>query len=145
MAASDTPLYRARRTVDFRDTDAAGIVHFSVFFQWMESAEHEFLRSLGLSVMPSKGSTVEELAVTWPRVSANCDYRSALRFEDAFEIDVFVDRIGNSSLTYRFEFLRDDESIATGKITAVCCRLLDGGHLEKVAVPDVIKSKLMGG
>ena len=36
--------YRTTRRVEFRDTDAAGIVHFSAFFFYMESVEHEFLR-----------------------------------------------------------------------------------------------------
>src|SRR3984893_8862096 len=43
--------YRTTRRVEFRDTDAAGIAHFSAFFFYMESVEHEFLRSLGLSVV----------------------------------------------------------------------------------------------
>ena len=38
-----------RRRVEFRDTDAAGIAHFSAFFFWMESAEHELLRAAGVA------------------------------------------------------------------------------------------------
>ena len=33
--------YTAEYRANFSDTDAAGIVHFSAFFFWMESAEHE--------------------------------------------------------------------------------------------------------
>ena len=36
--------FTTARRIEFRDTDAAGIVHFSAFFLWMESAEHELLR-----------------------------------------------------------------------------------------------------
>ena len=32
------------RRVEFRDTDTAGIAHFSVFFVWMEQAEHAVSR-----------------------------------------------------------------------------------------------------
>src|SRR5688572_30626127 len=42
--------YKTSRRIEFRDTDAAGIAHFSVFFTFMEEAEHEFLRHVGLSV-----------------------------------------------------------------------------------------------
>ena len=42
--------FKTRRRVEFRDTDAAGIVHFSAFFFWMESAEHELLRAAGVDV-----------------------------------------------------------------------------------------------
>ena len=44
-------LFRVKRRVEFADTDMAGIVHFSAFFVYMEQAEHELLRSLGLSVV----------------------------------------------------------------------------------------------
>src|SRR5213078_989612 len=43
-------VFRTTRRVEFADTDMAGIVHFANFFRYMESAEHEFLRSHGLSV-----------------------------------------------------------------------------------------------
>jgi len=39
--------FRTTRRVEFGDTDMAGIVHFARFFCFMESAEHEMLRSLG--------------------------------------------------------------------------------------------------
>ncbi len=44
-----TPFTTTRR-VEFGDTDMAGIMHFANFFRFMESAEIDFLQSLGLSV-----------------------------------------------------------------------------------------------
>ena len=38
------------RRVEFHETDAAGIAHFSSLLIFMEQAEHALLRSLGLSV-----------------------------------------------------------------------------------------------
>ena len=38
--------FRTRRRVEFVDTDMGGIVHFSRFFVFMETAEHEFLEAL---------------------------------------------------------------------------------------------------
>ena len=32
--------FHYRRRVEFCETDAAGIVHFSAYFQYMEQAEH---------------------------------------------------------------------------------------------------------
>jgi len=132
--------FRTVRRVEFRDTDAAGIVHFSAFFPMMESAEHEFLRSLGMSVMPS-GDDPERL--TWPRVAAACDYQGPARFEDLLQIDLTVDRVGRSSVTYRFQITTDGRSVATGRMTAVCCRLTAGGELSKVEVPASIRSRLL--
>jgi YbgC/YbaW family acyl-CoA thioester hydrolase len=140
-------LYSTTRVVEFRDTDAAGIVHFSAFFPMMESAEHEMLRSLGMSVMPPRRSVgnVHEPCVTWPRVSAKCDYVDAARFEDRLRIDVCVVRIGNSSIEYEFRFQRSDDgidqTIAVGRIVAVCCRLENSG-LSKVPISDADRQTL---
>ena len=50
------------RRVEFSDTDAAGIMHFVAFFRMMEQAEHELLRSVGLSVVMHEPSGKIELA-----------------------------------------------------------------------------------
>ena len=123
----------AKRRVEFRDTDAARIMHFSAYVTYMESAEHEFLRSLGLSVMPSEFNSSEH--VSWPRVSVNCDYQKPIRFEDEFEIQVSISRLGGKSVTYEFHFQKDGEPIAKGNITAVCCRISEG-KLDAIAIPE---------
>ncbi|MEM9366902.1 MAG: thioesterase family protein [Planctomycetota bacterium] len=132
-------VYRAERRVEFRDTDAAGIVHFSAFFPMMEAAEHEFLRSIGMTVMPPPDA---DPRVTFPRVAAACDYMGPARFEDALTIDVSVERIGRSSISYRFDIRCDTRMIALGRLTVVCCHLTDGGTLTKVDVPDALRAAL---
>lgn len=130
--------FRTTRRVEFADTDAAGIMHFSGYFRLMEEAEHELLRSLGLSVLMR-----DELGpISWPRVRASCDYRAALRFEEVVEIAVSVARLGEKSVTYHFEFLRDGQPLASGEITAVCCRLEHGEPLRSMAIPTEIAAKL---
>ena len=54
------------RRVEFSETDLAGIMHFTNFYRWMEICEHEFLRSLGLSV----DMVDENGRFGWPRVKA---------------------------------------------------------------------------
>lgn len=130
--------FQTTRRVEFSHTDAAGIMHFASFFAMMESAEHEMLRDLGFSVMPPPGRSPR---LTWPRVSTSCDYRSAARFEDELAIAVTVERVGKTSVAYRFDFSREGESIATGKLVAVCCDLASG-HLVKTAIPDSIRQSL---
>jgi acyl-CoA thioester hydrolase len=130
--------YRTTRRVEFRDTDAAGIAHFSAFFFYMESVEHEFLRSLGLSVLGE-----DEIGpISWPRVSASCDYQSAVRFEDVLDISLRVARLGEKSVTYEFDFVCAGRQIATGKTVAVCCRFPPGGSPESVPIPATIAAKL---
>ena len=70
--------FKAIRRVEFADTDMAGIMHYSNFFRFMETAEHAFFRSLGLSIFPRRSDP----PVGWPRVHAECDFKRPLAFED---------------------------------------------------------------
>lgn len=125
-----TPFIHTRR-VEFRDTDTAGIVHFSNFFAYMEQAEHEMLRSVGLGVI----CEVDGEEISFPRVNAGCNYRQAIKFEEMIDVHVYVDRIGTKSVTYGFEFFRDSTLVADGTITVVCCYFKHGQRPESVATP----------
>jgi len=119
----------------------AGIVHFSVFFAYMEEAEHEFWRSLGLGIIQK----VDGMTISWPRVHAECDYRTAIRFEEVIDIEVSVIRIGSKSLTYGFQFSRENVPVADGQVTAVCCRFdhqIGRERPESIEIPTVIVEAL---
>src|SRR5512144_841498 len=109
--------FKVERRVEFHETDMAGLVHFSNFFRFMESAEHAFFRSLGFSVARSRNG----FEVCLPRVHAECDYAAPLRFEDEVLVRLLVERKGRRSLTYQFRFCRLDGSIpkevARGRLT----------------------------
>ncbi len=129
-----------RRRVEFVETDAAGIVHFSAFFVYMEQAEHDLLRHLGLNVFQD-----DELGrISWPRVSASCDYHGPARFEDELTIEVSIDRVGQKSVTYVHRMFCGDRAVATGRMTAVCCRLHPGQPPESIPIPAPIAAVLRG-
>ena len=130
--------FRTTRRVEFCDTDAAGIVHFARFFIYMETAEHEMLRSVGLSVMQPEG----DHHISWPRVSVSCDFQRPAKFDDVLTIEVAVASIGEKSVSYTFRFLRDDQLLATGKTTAVCCRIVHGQPPKSLVIPEEIRQKL---
>jgi YbgC/YbaW family acyl-CoA thioester hydrolase len=135
------PCFTTSRRVEFHDTDMAGIVHFANFFRYMESAEHEFLRSIGHDVHRVDGG----IASGWPRVSASCDYRRPARFGEVLVVRVFLDEIRRRSVRYRFEFDAPGGGprVADGMITAACVRLdqLSGG-IEAVAIPEELRRAL---
>jgi YbgC/YbaW family acyl-CoA thioester hydrolase len=130
--------FRTTRRVEFVDTDMAGIAHFSNFFRWMESAEVEFLRALGLSVKLEW----EGEPLGFPRVSAACDYTRPVRFQDVLEIAVTLESIGRKSLTYSFAFTSAGEAVARGRVSCVCCRVLADGGIESVEIPASLRARL---
>ena len=94
--------------------------------------------AVGLSVF----LTDDAGTLTWPRVAARCDYRQPIRFEETLQIEVRVARLGTKSVTYDFQFLGPEGLLASGEMTAVCCRVLPAGALESIAVPEFIRQKL---
>jgi acyl-CoA thioester hydrolase len=130
--------YRSKRRIEFADTDMAGIVHFSRFFVFMEAAEHEYWRHLGLSVHLERDGDI----ISWPRMSASCDYRRPARFEDELDIDLRIERQGGKTLTYQFEFFNGDELLARGQLKTICCICNPGEDMRAVPIPDYITAKI---
>lgn len=109
----DQPLHRQRIEVAFGDTDASGWMHFPNIFHYFEAAEHAFLRSRGLLVFARDQGG-------WPRVNVTCDYQRPLLCGDVVEVQLAIDRIGASSLTWRFEVVSaSGETAAAGSVTTV--------------------------
>lgn len=129
--------FSAVHRVQFSETDAAGIVHFSNYFKWMEEVEHAFFRSIGFSVQLRHGGR----EIGWPRVSVGCDYEGPARFEDEIELRMSIGRVGEKSLSYKVEFINGGKRIATGHSTSVCCEMGEEG-MKAIRIPEEIRAKL---
>lgn len=130
--------FYTKRRIEFADTDMAGIVHFSRFFVFMETAEHEFLRSLGTSVV----TKLDNMQIGWPRLAASCEYLHPAKFEEVLDIRVAVARKGNKSMTYQFEFRRCETLIARGQMSSACCLVGAEGKLKAIPIPDFLATQL---
>ena len=126
------------RRVEFMDTDMAGIVHFTAFFRYMETAEHELFRSMGLSIAEQR----KDRQLGWPRVSCRFDFKNALRFPDEFEVHMSVTKVGRRSVTYEAKIVRDGILLANGQSTSTCCRMDPAGILHPIDIPSDIAEKL---
>lgn len=143
--------FKTTRRVAFRETDAAGIVHFANFFVWMEDTEHAFFRSLGFSIHEG----TEGHHVGWPRVGARCEFSAPLNFEDEIEVHLIVKEKRRKSLTYQFVIskLKGDsdngmrsekrDEAARGELTVVCVAWDEiTKKMKAVAIPEEISSKI---
>ncbi len=132
--------FKLTRRVEFAETDMAGIVHFSNFFRMMEATEHAFFRSLGFSIHAHEAGKT----VGWPRVSASCDYRKPLRFEEEVEIHLLVAEVRSRSLRYLFIFRNvDGVEVARGRMAAVCATVdKSTGQLVPLAIPESLRQQI---
>ena len=99
-----------RRRVEWMDTDAAGIWHHSAVIRWAEDAEAQLHRNLGI-VDRTFGST--------PRVNVEYNFGTPLRFGDEVDVSLFVESIGETSITYGVKVERNGETLATGRTVTV--------------------------
>ena len=132
--------FKVERRVEFSETDMAGIVHYSNFFKYMETAEHAFYRSLGTSVVMQH----VDPPLGWPRVRAECDYFKPLRFEDLIEVHMLVKEKKPKALTYVFRFYKLNgtrEEVARGSLTVVCVSHQDGG-MRAVEMPPALGDQI---
>jgi acyl-CoA thioester hydrolase len=134
------PTFVLTHRVQFSETDAAGVVHFSNYGRWLEEVEHAYFRACGLSVQMRHGRR----EIGWPRVAVACQYAAPARFEDEVELHFRIQTLGSRSLTYRVQFVIGGRPIATGEVTSVCCRLGPGG-MKAITIPPAIRRKLTRG
>ena len=92
-----TPSGTYRGRVEWIDTDAAGIYHNTSVVRYVEAAEAELMRRLGLDgYFPSA-----------PRVRYEVSFEAPLRFGDPIVAMVRVADTGRTSMTFAFEVWRD--------------------------------------
>jgi len=123
-------MFKVKYRVSFVETDSAGIVHFSNYFRYFERAEEELYNSIGRNL--DFVSLMKKYGYTLPRVEAHCKYFSPLRFNDVFEVRIWVEEVKEKSIKYGFEIY----NITTDKLSARGYVVVVAANLEKgVSVP----------
>ena len=133
-----------RRTVEFADTDMAGIVYFTHFLRYAATAEQEWLRALGVRFLAEDGT----LAGGWPRVEASCRYRASARWQDELRVALRVREVRHNGFSYDFWILSQrtpaGEVLAEG-FCAVAHVALDPatGQRQKTPLPEELRRRLL--
>jgi YbgC/YbaW family acyl-CoA thioester hydrolase len=143
MDIPDTFHFTHQRRVEFSDTDLAGIMHFSNYLRYAESAEHALWRSLGRSVH----SNTEAGQHGWPRLKISCSYFKPARFEQLLSIRLRIEEIRNTTIRYSF-FVFDDGDpellIASGEVTIIHVALeSNSGRMQKAPIPEDLRRLLL--
>jgi len=127
--------YVYHRRVQFPETDASGIVHFTNFFKYVEEAEHAMWREAGLSIADPAND------LRWPRVATSFEFKRPLRFEDEFDVHIKVAEKTRKTLRYSAELKKDGEVLAVGSLTIICARRPPGQPLRACDIPPDISAR----
>lgn len=132
--------FKTQRRVEFNETDMAGIAHFTNYFKYMEEAEHEFLRSRGLSVVLDD----EKGKLGFPKMEATCKYKRPAKYEELIDVSVVVKCDDGKSVTYDCEFNCAGEKLGSGRLRVAFCRFPIDKPPYAVPISDGVMEKLFG-
>lgn len=137
------PLIAVQRTVEFAETDAAGLLHFSNYLRYVESAERELFEQWGVPLLAESAGQLGG----FPRVRIQCDYSAPLKFGDRVEVSLILGGWSARSVIWRFRFERvtpgPRERVAKGSMTTVHA-ILDRstGRIESASLPVALRNAL---
>lgn len=130
--------YRAQLTVRFGDIDHAGIVYYPRFIHFFHVAMEEFFSGvLDLDYW----RFLEEHRLGLPTVHLEVDFRRPLRYRDDIEVEVLIDRVGQTSISWHYLVFRSGElePAAEARIVTVNAQM---DTLEKTPIPDWLRQQL---
>jgi acyl-CoA thioesterase FadM len=122
-----------RRRIEWMDTDAAGIYHWTTVFRLAEAAEAALHTALGIADF-TFGAT--------PRVAVQATFARSLRFNDPVEVELAVTRLGRTSVEYRLAISADTGTAAEGSVKTC---LVDRATGRAIPWPDEIRARLSAG
>jgi acyl-CoA thioester hydrolase len=92
--------------VRYHECDAQGVVFNSHYLAYADMASLECMKALFGS-----HANLLERGVDVVVAESNVRYLAPCRFEDELSVDVFTERVGNTSLILRFEVRRDADLV----------------------------------
>jgi acyl-CoA thioesterase FadM len=121
-----------RRRIEWMDTDAAGIYHWTTVFRLAEAAEAALHTALGIADF-TFGAT--------PRVAVQASFARPLRFNDPVEVALTVTRLGRTSVEYALAVTGEHGPAAEGSVKSC---LIDRETGRAIPWPDEVRGKLSG-
>ena len=97
-----------RRRIEWMDTDAAGIYHWTSVFRLAEAAEAALHTALGIA---------ERTFGLTPRVAIEARFERSLRFNDPVDVELSVLAVGRSSVRYALAVHGPDGTASRGALT----------------------------
>lgn len=111
------------------DVDASSIIRWSAYTRFVELAETELFRAIGFPY----ANLWERLDIWLPRVQFHLDCRNAARLDELLDVEIWVSRIGRSSIRFEFALKKPDGQLAAdGYLVVVAIGRTDG---KSIAVP----------
>ena len=130
---SDPARVVLRRRIEWMDTDAAGIYHWTTAFRLAEAAEAAMHTALGIADV-TFGAT--------PRVHVEADFRRPLVFNEPVDVSLAVRAVGPTSVEYALAIGGEAGPAVSGMVKGV---FIDRETRRATAWPAHVRERLESG
>ena len=103
-------MYIYEHRVKYYETDKMGVTHHSNYIRFMEEARVEWLDHIGCSY-----KKCEDMGVSSPVLSINCQYKHNTTFDDIIDIKVYLKNYNGLRLTVGYEMKKNNEIVVIGE------------------------------
>lgn len=129
--------FRMRRTIRFGDVDSAGIVYYPRYLHFCHVAMEEYFREVLGMPYPT---LLRNDRLGFPAVSLAVQFHRPLRYGDEVEVEAAIERVGETSLAWRFRFVAPGSEQVLSQANVVTVGLnLD--TFEKQRVPEWLRQR----
>lgn len=119
----------------YQDTDTGGVVYHASYLNFMERARYEWLRELGFTV----DTMIQSHKMIFLIRSLSIEYFKPAVLDDLLDITVKVIEIGRSRITLQQQILREQGTLASATVHAVC---VGAETLKPVSIPVPLRKKI---
>ncbi|HED04081.1 MAG TPA: acyl-CoA thioesterase [Candidatus Fraserbacteria bacterium] len=130
--------YKMSWKISFGEIDYASIVYYPNFFDYFQRTEEAFMEHIGFPYPYLIG----EMGIAFPIVHVESDFKRAVRYGDAIDINLQVARLGTHSVTFGFRVFRGRDLCAEAQITHVT---VDKASFKTVELPPDLRAHLERG
>ena len=125
--------FRTRLRVRYNECDPQGVVFNANYLTYFDITMGELWRELG------GYQEMVDAGVDMVVAEARIRYLAALRFDDEFEVQATVVRIGSTSMTTQLELVRDEQKVVEGELRHV---FIESGGGATSPIPESIRAQL---
>ena len=129
-----TPPFAHQLRVRYHECDAQGIVFNAHHFAYFDITLTELWRAAfgSYDAMVESGSDVVV-------ADAQATFHASPRFDDQLDIEMTIEKLGNTSMISRFEEKRDGDLLVTGRMVHV---FVTPETNQKQEIPDDVRARL---
>ena len=133
MAKSDYRFIHTLR-VRWRECDVQGIAYYGSYIDFIDVAQAEYFRNLGILTHNTESRKLFDLAA----VKVTLEYKSPAKIDDLIDVHIRVHKMGFTSIAKRWEIYRSgtNKLLATGETISVNYESVSG---ESRPLPDEIR------